>query len=222
MRFTLEVAHDSIQRKLMDFDPTGDTHYDLASAFIKSMRGSDPDAAIYWLARMLESGEDPRFIARRLVILASEDVGNADPQALAVATAAWHAVEFVGLPECQLNLAQAVIYLAIAPKSNACTVAISKALEDVRSGRTLAVPEHLRDASYKGAKKLGHGAGYQYSHDFDGGWVDQQYLPEERRYYEPTERGFEQTIRARLEELHRKRNTPKPPDQRRESRGAES
>jgi putative ATPase len=204
IHFTLEVAQDSIQRKLMDFDPTGDAHYDLASAFIKSMRGSDPDAAVYWLARMLESGEDPRFIARRIVICASEDVGNADPQALVVAAAAWQAVEFVGLPECQLNLAQAVIYIATAPKSNACTLAISKASEDVRSGRTLPVPEHLRDASYKGAKKFGHGEGYKYSHDYDGGHVAQQYLPEERRYYEPTDRGFEKLIRERLEELRKR------------------
>ena len=207
--FTLEVAQDSIQRKAMDFDPTGDAHYDLASAFIKSMRGSDPDAAIYWLARMLESGEDPRFIARRIVILASEDVGNADPQALLVATAAWQAVEFVGLPECQLSLAQAVLYLATAPKSNACTVAIGQARDDVRSGRTLAVPEHLRDAHYQGAKKFGHGEDYKYSHDFEGGWVNQAYLPEERRYYEPTERGYEATIRQRLEALRRKKNEEK-------------
>jgi putative ATPase len=204
--FTLAVAQDSIQRKTMDFDPTGDSHYDLASAFIKSMRGSDPDAAIYWLARMLESGEDPRFVARRVVICASEDVGNADPQALLVATAAWHAVEFVGLPECQLALSQAVAYIATAPKSNACTAAISKARDDVRSGRTLPVPEHLRDASYQGAKQFGHGAGYQYSHDFEGAWVNQQYLPEEKRYYEPTDRGYEATIRARVEELRRKKN----------------
>src|SRR5947209_4187704 len=146
IHFTLQVAQDSIQRKALDFDPTGDTHYDVASAFIKSMRGSDPDAAIYWLARMLESCEDPRFIARRMVICASEDVGNADPQALVVAVAALQAVEFVGLPECQLPLAQAVTYIATAPKSNAATMAISKARADVREGRTLPVPEHLRDS----------------------------------------------------------------------------
>src|SRR5205823_6549245 len=174
-------AQDSIQRKILDYDATGDAHYDLASAFIKSMRGSDPDAAIYWLARMLEAGEDPRFIARRIIICASEDVGSADPQALVVAAAALQATEFVGLPECQLPLAQAVTYIATAPKSNASTMAIAKAREDVRAGRTLAVPEHLRDASYRGAAKLGHGDGYQYSHDFAGGWVDQPYLPEARR-----------------------------------------
>src|SRR6266478_4326282 len=205
--FTLELAQDSIQRKHLDYDATGDAHYDVASAFIKSMRGSDPDAAIYWLARMLEAGEDPRFIARRIVICASEDVGNADPQALVVATAAVQAVEFVGLPECQLSLAQAVTYIATAPKSNASTLAIGKAREDVRSGRTLPVPEHLRDASYRGAKKLGHGAGYQYSHNFEGGFVEQEYLPEERRYYEPVDRGYEAEIKRRMEELRKKQKT---------------
>jgi putative ATPase len=208
VEFTLQVAQDSMQRKVMDFDATGDAHYDLASAFIKSMRGSDPDAALYWLARMLESGEDPRFIIRRVVICASEDVGNADPQALVVAIAALQAVEFVGLPECQLALSQAVTYVATAPKSNAATVAIGKAREDVRSGRTLAVPEHLRDSHYQGAAKLGHGQEYRYSHDFEGGWVDQAYLPEDRRYYEPVERGFEAEIRKRMEELRRKRRPP--------------
>jgi len=205
IEFTLDVAQDSIQRKVLEYDPTGDTHYDVASAFIKSMRGSDPDAAVYWLARMLESGEDPRFIARRIVICASEDVGNADPQALLVATAAWHAVEFVGLPECQLALAQAVTYIATAPKSNASTMAIGQAVADVRQGRTLPVPAHLRDAHYKGAKKLGHGEGYQYSHDFEGGYVDQAYLSEERHYYEPTDRGYEAVIRQRMDELRKNR-----------------
>jgi putative ATPase len=204
VEYTLQVAQDSIQRKVLDFDPTGDTHYDLASAFIKSMRGSDPDAAIYWLARMLESGEDPRFIARRVVICASEDVGNADPQALVVAAAALQATEFVGLPECQLALSQAVAYIATAPKSNACTTAIAKAREDVRQGRTLAVPAHLRDRSYRGAEKLGHGEGYQYAHDFEGGFVEQEYLPEQRTYYEPTDRGYEALIRQRMEELRKR------------------
>jgi putative ATPase len=211
VEFTVELAQESIQRKIMDYDPTGDTHYDVASAFIKSLRGSDPDAALYWLARMLESGEDPRFIARRLVILASEDVGNADPQALVVAAATLQAVEFVGLPECQLNLAQAVTYLATAPKSNAATLAIGKAREDVRSGRTLAVPKHLRDAHYAGAEEFGHGEGYQYSHDHPGGWVAQDYLPEARRYYEPVDRGFEAEIRRRMEELRRRRAQEQPP-----------
>src|SRR5947209_17115519 len=181
VEFTLAVAQDSIQRKALDYDATGDAHYDVASAFIKSMRGSDTDAAIYWLARMLEAGEDPRFIARRIVICASEDVGNADPQALVVAAAAFQAVEFVGLPECQLNLAQAVTYLATAPKSNASTLAIGKARADVRSGRTLPVPLHLRDTHYRGAAQLGHGEDYQYRHDFPGGHSAQSYLPEPRR-----------------------------------------
>ena len=193
VEFTVALAQESIQRKLMDYDPTGDSHYDVASAFIKSLRGSDPDAGLYWLARLLESGEDPRFIARRLVILASEDVGNADPQALVLAAATLQAVEFVGLPECQLALAQAVTYLATAPKSNASTVAIGKARADVRSGRTLAVPKHLRDSHYAGAEDLGHGEGYQYSHNYPGGWVAQEYLPEARLYYEPVDRGHEAT-----------------------------
>jgi len=211
--FTLAVAQDSIQRKLLDFDPTGDAHYDLASAFIKSMRGSDPDASIYWLARMLEAGEDPRFIARRLVIFASEDIGNANPLALLIATAAWQAVETVGLPECQLNLSQATIYLATSLKSNASTTAIGKARKDVREGRTLPVPKHLRDSHYKGAESFGHGEGYQYSHDFDDAIADQEYLPEERRYYEPTDRGHEAEIKKRLEEWRKKRRAErrKPP-----------
>jgi putative ATPase len=205
------VAQDSIQRKALDYDATGDAHYDVASAFIKSMRGSDPDAAIYWLARMLEAGEDPRFIARRVVICASEDVGNADPQALVLAAAALQAVEFVGLPECQLPLAQAVTYIATAPKSNAATVAIAKAREDVKTGRTLAVPEHLRDSSYGGAEQLGRGAGYQYSHNFAGGWVEQAYLPEDRRYYEPVDWGYEAEIRRRMEALRQQRPEQEPP-----------
>lgn len=209
IEFTLQLAQDSIQRKLLDFDPTGDAHYDMASAFIKSMRGSDPDASIYWLARMLESGEDPRFIARRIVILASEDIGNADPQALLIATAAWHAVEMVGLPECQLTLAQAVVYMATAPKSNAATQAIGKAIKDVKEGRTLPVPKHLRDSHYNGAESFGHGEGYQYSHDYEGAIADQEYLPEEKRYYEPTDRGFEAEIRRRLEEWRRLRQSRK-------------
>jgi putative ATPase len=200
VEFTLQVAQDSIQRKALDYDATGDAHYDVTSAFIKSMRGSDPDAAIYWMARMLESGEDPRFIARRIVICASEDVGNADPQALVVAAAALQATEFVGLPECQLSLAQAVTYIATAPKSNASAMAIWKASQDVQSGRTLPVPEHLRDTHYAGAKRLGHGADYQYSHDFEGGYVQQTYLPEERRYYQPVDRGYEKVIRERLQQ----------------------
>jgi putative ATPase len=201
--FTLAVAQESIQRKALDYDATGDAHYDVTSAFIKSMRGSDPDAAIYWLARMLEAGEDPRFIARRIVICASEDVGNADPQALVVAAAALQATEFVGLPECQLALSQAVTYISTAPKSNASTLAIGRAREDVRSGRTLPVPKHLRDSHYRGAEQLGHGEGYQYSHDAPMGWTPQTYLPEGRRYYEPVDRGHEALIRQRLEALRK-------------------
>lgn len=212
VEFTLEVAQDSIQRKALDYDPTGDAHYDVTSAFIKSMRGSDPDAAVYWLARMLEAGEDPRFIARRIVICASEDVGNSDPQALVVAAAAVQAVEFVGLPECQLNLAQAVTYIATAPKSNASTLAIGKAREDVRQGRTLPVPAHLRDSHYRGAEKLGHGKDYQYSHDFPEGYVKQEYLPEERRYYVPVDRGYEAEIRKRMEVLRNQIEGQKPPE----------
>jgi putative ATPase len=205
VQYTRQVAEESIQRKALDYDATGDAHYDVTSAFIKSMRGSDPDASIYWLARMLEAGEDPRFIARRMIILASEDVGNADPQALVVAAAALQSVEFVGLPECQIPLAQAVTYLACAPKSNAAYKALIAAREDVRSGRTLAVPRHLRDASYGGAAKLGHGTDYKYAHEFEGGFVDQEYLPEQRRYYVPTERGFEAEIRKRLDALPKNR-----------------
>jgi putative ATPase len=205
VRFTRKLAEESIQRKALDHDGTGDAHYDVISAFIKSMRGSDPDAAIYWLARLLEAGEEPRFIARRIVIFASEDVGNADPQALVVATAAMQAAEFVGLPECQLSLAQAVTYLATAPKSNASCRAIAQARADVRDGRTLPVPVHLRDSHYPGARQLGHGDGYQYPHDFPGAWIAQEYLPEARRYYEPSDRGHEAIILARMEELRQKR-----------------
>jgi putative ATPase len=207
--FTRQVAEESIQRKALDYDATGDAHYDVTSAFIKSMRGSDPDAAIYWLARMLEAGEDPRFIARRMVILASEDVGNADPQALVVAAAALQSVEFVGLPECQIPLAQAVTYLACAPKSNAAFTALIAAREDVRAGRTLQVPKHLRDASSGGAKRLGHGEDYKYAHSYEGGFVEQEYLPEARRYYEPTDRGYEAEIRKRLEALRARSVTTK-------------
>jgi len=202
--FDLALAQDSIQRKVLDFDPTGDSHYDLASAFIKSLRGSDPQAATYWLARMLESGEDPRFIARRLVIFASEDIGNADPMALLIANGAWDAVERVGLPECVLNLSHAVCYLATAPKSNACTVAIGAAQKDVKEGRTLPVPKHLRDAHYTGAKQFGH-VGYQYAHNFEGGWVDQEYIPADVTYYIPTDRGHEAIIAARMAEIAAKR-----------------
>ena len=182
-----------------------DDHYDVISAFIKSMRGSDPDAAVYWLARMLEAGEDPRFIARRMVIFASEDIGMADPQALVVATSAAHALELVGLPEAQLNLAQAVVHLATAPKSNRSAVAIWNARADIAAGALGEVPAHLRDTSYRGAKVLGHGAGYEYPHDHEhselGGYVGQQYLPDAltgRRWYEPSSHGHEQEIAERM------------------------
>lgn len=208
--FDLPLAQDSIQQKAYDFDPTGDSHYDLASAFIKSLRGSDPHAGLYWLARMLESGEDPRFIARRLVIFASEDVGNADPRGLLIAQATWDAVERVGLPECRLNLSQAVCFLATVPKSNACTLGILAALKDVKEGRTLPVPKHLRDAHYQGAKQLGHGVNYQYAHDFEGGWVDQEYIPSDVKYYEPTDRGEEAAIRERMEQIEARRRGAKP------------
>lgn len=179
-----------------------DEHYDVISAFIKSIRGSDPSAGLYWLARMLEAGEDARFIVRRLIVLASEDVGEADPQSLLIAIAAAHAVEHVGLPEAQLNLAQAVVHLATAPKSNRSALGIWKAREDVQHGPSVEVPAHLRDAHYQGAQKLGHGAGYDYPHDHPEGWVPQQHLPDEvadRTYYEPSDHGFEKEIRTRME-----------------------
>ena len=198
VRITLHAAEESIQQKAVVYDGTGDEHYDTISAFIKSMRGSDPDAALYWLAKMLHAGEDIRFIARRIVICASEDVGMADSNALVVAMAAQQAVEFVGLPEANLLLAHATVYLATAPKSNRCTVAIGKASKEVREGRTLAVPTHLRDGHYKGAERLGHGKGYQYSHDFEGAYVPQAYLPEGRVFYEPTENGMEKRVKERL------------------------
>ena len=213
IEFDLALAKDCIQRKILEFDHTGDTHYDLASALIKSMRGSDPDAAIYWMARMLESGEDPRFIARRIVICAAEDVGNADPMALVLANAAMQIAEFVGLPECQLPLAQAVTYIACSPKSNASTIAITEARRDVREGRTVAVPRHLQDSNYKGAKRLGRGEGYKYSHDSAGGWVDQEYIGVKCEYYRPVNRGTEITILQTLEKLRRLRDGKSAQDQ---------
>ena len=199
------AAEQSIQRKALVYDGTGDEHYDVISAFIKSMRGSDPDAAVYWLARMLEAGEDPRFVARRIAILASEDIGNADPQAIGVAAAACAITERVGMPECQLTLAQAAIYMASAPKSNASALAIWSAMKDVREGRTVPVPRHLRDAHYSGARRLGHGTGYAYAHDSATGVVDQEYLGVDKCYYEPTTRGHEQRIAAYLAWVARQR-----------------
>jgi putative ATPase len=198
IRIDLDVAEQSIQRKAIVYDGTGDEHYDAASALIKSMRGSDPDAAVYWLARMLEAGEDPRFIARRVAILASEDIGNADPRAISVAAAAFDIVEKIGMPEAQLTLSQAVIYMATAPKSNASAVAIWAASKDVREGRTLPVPKYLKDTHYQGAKRLGHGKGYLYSHDFPEGIVEQDYLGVDKVYYDPVNRGYEAEIRKRF------------------------
>ncbi len=198
VEFTRQLAEESVQRKAVAYDRDGDSHYDTISALIKSIRGSDPDAALYWLARMLEGGEDVRFLARRLVILASEDVGNADPHGLPLAVAAAHACELVGLPECQLTLAQAVTYLACAPKSNAATIGIGEARQDVREGRLLPVPVHLRDKHYSGAKRLGHGEGYQYAHDYEGGVAEQDYLGVQREYYRPVDRGFEKELADRL------------------------
>ncbi len=196
----IEVAAESIQKKVIRYDAGGDEHYDAASALIKSIRGSDPDAAIYWLAKMLEGGEDPRFIARRLVIAAAEDIGNADPRGLVVAQAAADATNFIGLPECQLPLAQATIYLACAEKSNSATKAIGAAREDVRHGRTIPVPIHLRSGHYRGADQLGHGVGYRYPHDEPEGMM-QEYPGVDRTFYEPVERGYERQMSAYLKKL---------------------
>jgi putative ATPase len=201
LEFTRALAEESVQRKAIEYDATGDAHYDAASALIKSIRGSDPDAALYWTARMLEAGEDVRFLCRRLVILASEDVGNADPHALPLAVATMQACEFVGLPECKLNLSQCVCYLACAPKSNAATLAIGEAIKDVQEARLVPVPVHLRDAHYAGAKRLGHGEEYEYSHNSPDGIAAQDYLGVEREYYRPVPRGFEKELAERLEKI---------------------
>ncbi len=200
----LEVAKEAIQRRSIYYDKDRDIHYDTISAFIKSLRGSDPDAAIYYLARMLRGGEDPRFIARRMIIFASEDIGNADPRALTIATSAFEAVEFVGMPECRLNLAQAAIYLATAPKSNSVIKAIDKALEALEEEATPPIPDHLKDSHYPGAKKLGHGKGYKYPHVFPHHYVEQPYLPEnlkKRKYYFPSDAGYEKKIKEFLRYL---------------------
>lgn len=201
---SLEVAQESIQKKQVQYDGDGDVHYDTASAFIKSMRGSDPDAALYWMAKMIYAGEDPRFIARRICICAAEDVGNADPNALLMANAALAVSEFVGLPEARIPLAQAAVYVACAPKSNAVYLGIDKALEDVKTKRAGNVPSHLRDASYGGAKTLGHGQGYKYAHDFQDHYVPQEYMPFKATYYEPTEMGYEKKIKDRLAALRKR------------------
>ncbi|TWU33412.1 replication-associated recombination protein A [Novipirellula artificiosorum] len=207
---TRDIMAESIGSRLSGYDGSGDDHYDLISALIKSIRGSDVDAGMYWLARMLEGGEDVRFLCRRLVILASEDVGNADPRALTIAVSAMQACEFVGLPECQLTLSQTVAYLALAPKSNAATLAIGAARRDVREKQVVPVPKHLRCTHYAGAKSLGHGDGYQYSHDNEGGVAEQDYLGVDRTYYEPVDRGFEKQLQARLNELNEQLGKAKP------------
>jgi putative ATPase len=195
----LATAEQSIQKKAVVYDGDGDAHYDTISAFIKSMRGSDPDAALYWLAKMIHAGEDPRFITRRIMICAAEDVGLADPMALVLATAAHHAAEFVGWPEARIPIAEATVYIATANKSNSAYLAIDAALADVREGRTLPVPMHLRGTGYKGTERLGHGKGYEYAHDHPGHFVPQDYLGAEKRYYEPTEQGVEKKIKERLD-----------------------
>ncbi|HAA89648.1 MAG: Recombination protein RarA [Thermoanaerobacterales bacterium 50_218] len=199
-----EAVAAAIQKKIVLYDRDGDQHYDVLSAFIKSMRGSDPDAALHWLARMLQAGEDPRLIARRIIICAAEDVGLADPQALVVATAAAQGVDYVGMPEAQLLLAEAVLYIACAPKSNRAYVALKKALDDLEKENPGTVPNHLRDSSYPGAKVLGRGRGYLYPHDYPEGYVPQQYLPDllkGRRYYQPSDRGHERKIKEYLKQL---------------------
>ncbi|RIX28046.1 replication-associated recombination protein A [Amnibacterium setariae] len=204
---TEELVATAVDRALLRYDRDGDEHYDVISAFIKSVRGSDVDAAVHYLARMIEAGEDPRFIARRIIVLAAEDIGMADPQALPMAIAAADAVQLIGMPEGRIPLAEAVVYLALAPKSNAAYAAIDAALADVRAGRIGRVPMHLRDAHYPGAKRLGHGKGYRYAHDGEHGVVEQQYPPDElvgRDYYVPTGNGFERETAARVERLRRR------------------
>jgi putative ATPase len=194
IRFTLKVAEDSLQKRALQYDKKSDEHYDTISAFIKSMRGSDPDAALYWMAKMLEAGEDPRFVARRILICASEDVGNADPKALVLAVSAFQAVQLVGMPEARIPLAQAAVYIACAPKSNAAYLAIESALAEVRKGKARAVPMHLRDANMD-RESRGHGKGYLYPHDYPGHWVEQLYMPDPKIFYVPTDQGEEKKIK---------------------------
>jgi putative ATPase len=204
IHITREVAEECIQRKVARYDKDGDNHYDTISAFIKSMRGSDPDAAVYYLARMLDAGEDPKFIVRRMMVCASEDVGNADPQALQVAVAASLAVERLGMPEARITLAQAVTYIATAPKSNAAYLAVDEAIHTVRETGNLPIPPHLQDAHYKSAGKLGHGIGYKYAHDYKDHYVKQQYLPYElngKEFYNPTGNGYELKIKEHMKRL---------------------
>jgi putative ATPase len=202
IKINIDIASECIQRKKIDYDKDGDNHYDTISAFIKSMRGSDPDAAVYWLAKMIKAGEDPKFIARRIIICASEDVGNADPRALEVAVNAFKAVEIVGFPEGRIILAQAAIYIACAPKSNASIIAIDKAMNAVEN-ESHEVPAHLKDKHYKGAEKLNRGIEYKYPHDYDKFYVKQQYMPEtiNTKFYEPKESGYESRIKKFLEYL---------------------
>jgi putative ATPase len=204
VEITKPIMRTAVGQRAVQYDPTGDEHYDCASALIKSIRGSDPDAGLYWLARMLEGGEDIRFVCRRLIILASEDIGNADPQALPLAVACSQACEQIGLPECQLTLSQIVTYLACAPKSNAATAAIGAARTDVKENRILPVPRYLRDSHYREAGKLGHGTGYQYSHDDEDGVASQDYLGVDRVYYHPVDRGFESELAKRLSVIRSK------------------
>ena len=208
IHITIDVAQECIQKRVVRYDKTGDNHYDTISAFIKSLRGSDPDAAVYYLAKMLYAGEDIKFIARRMMISASEDVGNADPNALTVAVSASQAVERIGMPEAQIILAQAATYIASAPKSNASYLSIAAAMESVKNQKTT-VPTHLQDAHYKGSAKLGHGIGYKYAHDYPEHYVKQQYLPDEikdAKFYEPTDIGYEKGIKERLERLKNRDN----------------
>jgi len=203
IKFGLDTAKESIQQKTIYYDGTGDTHYDLASAFQKSMRGSDPDATVYWLARLIAGGEDPRFIARRIAVCAAEDVGNADPMATILSASAVQISEFVGFPEAQLPLAQAALYVACAPKSNASSSAVWKAVADVKTQPTIPVPKHLKDSHYQAAKKAGFGADYKYPHDFEGGFVPQEYLPGQirKKYYDPKDSGYEKNIKQYLQKL---------------------
>jgi len=204
IHITAEVAAECIQRKLLHYEGTGDEHYDAASAFIKSMRGTNPDAALYWMARMLEAGETPRFVARRICICASEDVGNADPMAIVLATAAWQACEFIGMPEAQIILAQAATYVASAPKSNAAYLGIAAAVEDVRQKKTIPVPSHLRDTHYPGARRLKRGEGYAYAHDYEDAFAAQDYGVPIGTYYHPNDRGKEAEFKQRLDAFKRR------------------
>ncbi|MDD5020804.1 MAG: replication-associated recombination protein A [Endomicrobiaceae bacterium] len=201
--FDLKVAEESIQKRSLSYDRNGDQHYDHISAFIKSMRGSDPDATVYWMSKMLVAGEDPRFIARRIIICASEDVGNADPRALTLAVSAMQAVEFIGMPEARIILAQAAIYVATAPKSNASYLAVDKAIEEVKNGKQRNVPNHLKDASLDG-KEFGHGQGYKYPHDFENHFVEQKYFDDPVEFYVPTNQGYEVKISERLNKIRKK------------------